>query len=78
MALLHSTMDRAIPFNLMAKCGIDLAAYDLVGRADGIPIHLVAGGRRVDRVPLTAALGLGTRRGNRRSCEGTGLHRGFR
>ncbi len=62
MALLHSTMDRAIPFNLMAKCGIDLAAYDLVGRADGVPIHLVAGGRRVDRVPLTAALGLGTRR----------------
>ena len=31
MPLLHKRMDQAIPFNLMAKCGIDLAAYDLVG-----------------------------------------------
>jgi len=58
MEILHQRMDLAIPFNLMAKCGIDLAAYDLVGRADGLPIYSLVGGNRVDRIPLTAALGI--------------------
>jgi muconate cycloisomerase len=55
-------MDQAIPFNLMAKCGIDLAAYDLVGKADGVPIHHLVGGKRVDRIPVTAAVGIGSLR----------------
>ncbi len=58
MGLLHQRMDQAIPGNLMAKCALDLAAYDLVGRADGVPIHSLVGGKRVDRIPLTAALGI--------------------
>jgi len=61
MPLLHKRMDQAIPFNLMAKCGIDLAAYDLVGQADQIPIHSIVGGKRVDRISVTAAVGLGPR-----------------
>lgn len=59
LALLHHTMDQALPFNLMAKCGIDLAAWDLLGQAAGVSVHLAAGGRRVNRVPLTAAVGIG-------------------
>jgi muconate cycloisomerase len=51
-------MDQAIPGNLMAKCALDLAAYDLVGRADGVPIHSLVGGKRVDRIPVTVALGI--------------------
>ena len=58
MALLHHAMDQAIPFNLMAKCGIDLAAWDLVGQASGLPVHMAAGGKRVNRIPLTAAVGI--------------------
>jgi len=61
MADLHQRMDQAITFNLMAKCGIDLAAYDLVGKADGVPIHSLVGGKRVDRIPVTAAVGIGLR-----------------
>ncbi len=36
---LHRKMDLAIPFNLMAKCGIDLAAWDLIGKAQNLPVH---------------------------------------
>ena len=48
---LHQAMDRAIPLNLMAKTGIDIAAHDLAARAAGLPIHLLIGGRRTTRVP---------------------------
>lgn len=60
MGLLHARMDMAIPFNLMAKCGIDLAAYDLAGRADNLPVSRLAGTRRTDRVAVTAAVGIGS------------------
>ena len=55
---LHQRMDQAMPFNLMAKCGIDLAAYDLIGQADGVPVHSLTGCKRVDRIPVTAAVGI--------------------
>jgi len=60
MEVLHQRMDQAIPFNLMAKCGVDLAAYDLVGQADGVSVHSLTGGKRVDRIPVTAAVGIGS------------------
>jgi L-alanine-DL-glutamate epimerase-like enolase superfamily enzyme len=49
MSLLHQKMDQAIPRNLMAKCAVDLAAYDLAGQAAAAPIYSLIGGRRVDR-----------------------------
>ena len=60
MEVLHQRMDQAIPFNLMAKCGVDLAAYDLVGRADSVPVCSLTGGKKADRIPVTAAVGIGT------------------
>lgn len=59
MESLHDRMDSAIPFNLMAKCGVDLAAFDLVGRYRGVPAYDLTGGKRLDKVPVTAALGIG-------------------
>lgn len=78
MALLHQRMDQAIPFNLMAKCAIDLAAYDLVGQAEGIPIHKLVGGKRIDRVPVTEAVGIvspeeAVARAKERVAEGFGV-----
>lgn len=61
MPELHRRMDRAIAFNLMAKCGIDLAVYDLVGKADAVPVHRIIGEKRIDRIPVTAAVGIGSR-----------------
>ena len=61
MVTLHQRMDQAIPFNLMAKCGMDLAAYDLIGKTDDVPVYSLVGGKRVDRIPVTAAVGIGPR-----------------
>lgn len=58
MADLHARMDLAIPFNLMAKCGIDLAAHDLMGQRLQMPVYGWIGGKRVDRIPLAMALGI--------------------
>jgi len=55
---LHETMDRAIPKNLMAKTAIDIAAYDLAAQAAGQPIHVLCGGKRVDRVPQMGVVGI--------------------
>lgn len=49
---LHQRMDRIMPYNLMAKTGIDLSAHDLMAQAAGVPIHALLGGKRLDRVPL--------------------------
>ena len=59
MVSLHKKMDQAMPFNLMAKCGIDLAVYDLVGRADHVPVYTLTGGKRIDSIPVVAAVGIG-------------------
>lgn len=49
---IHRRMDRIMPFNLMAKAGIDLAVHDLASRAAGVPLDALLGGRRSNRVPL--------------------------
>lgn len=58
LVALHGAMDAAVPFNLMAKCAMDLAAHDLRGRTQETPLHGLLGGRRTDRVPLAMALGI--------------------
>ncbi len=55
---LHETMDRAIPRNFMAKTGIDIAAYDLAAQAAGQPLHVLCGGKRVERVPQIGVVGI--------------------
>jgi muconate cycloisomerase len=42
----------------MAKTGIDIAAYDLAAQAAGQPIHVLCGGKRVDRVPQIGVVGI--------------------
>lgn len=48
----HRRMECILPFNLMAKAGIDLAVHDLKAQAAGVPLHALLGERRSDRVPL--------------------------
>ncbi len=55
---LHHRMDQAIPYNLMAKCGIDLAAHDLIARAEEVPLHLLLGGKKRDRLSTIAVIGI--------------------
>jgi o-succinylbenzoate synthase len=55
---LHEAMDRAIPRNLMAKTGLDIAAYDLAAQSAGQPLHVLCGGKRVERVPQIGVVGI--------------------
>jgi len=50
---LHRKMDQVLPYNLMAKAGIDLAVHDLMARVEGLPMNAVLGIRRADWVPVT-------------------------
>ncbi|HSO61944.1 MAG TPA: enolase C-terminal domain-like protein [Desulfobacterales bacterium] len=53
---LHQQMEMAIPFNTMAKTGVDLATYDLAAQAADLPIHALVGGARVDRIPVVGVV----------------------
>ncbi len=58
MVRLHEAMDRAIPGNLMAKTGIDIASFDLASQAAGQPLHVLCGGKRLERVPQVGVIGM--------------------
>jgi muconate cycloisomerase len=52
-----AAMDAAVPGRLEAKALVEMALWDLNGRALGLPVHLLLGGRLHDRVPLNAWIG---------------------
>jgi L-alanine-DL-glutamate epimerase-like enolase superfamily enzyme len=41
---IHLVMDKAVHGNPAAKCGIDLACYDLIGKSSGKPVYQILGG----------------------------------
>ncbi|MBF4692330.1 mandelate racemase/muconate lactonizing enzyme family protein [Fusibacter ferrireducens] len=43
---IHSFMDKAVYGNGSAKCAVDTAMYDIMGKATGKPIHKLLGGFR--------------------------------
>ena len=45
-------MDRALNGHAYAKAAIDIACWDLLGQAAGLPVHVLLGGRLVDSMPL--------------------------
>jgi muconate cycloisomerase len=58
MADLHARMDRAIKGFPYAKSAIDIAAYDLAGRALGVSSTMLLGGVARRNVPVTHSIGL--------------------
>jgi len=50
---IQQVMERAVPWNYRAKSAVNLALYDLVGKALGTPAHTLLGGRVRDTVPLS-------------------------
>jgi len=58
LADLHRIMDGAIKGYPYAKAALDMAAYDLAGRAVGLPVSHLLGGRIRSRVPVTHSIGL--------------------
>ncbi len=55
---LHERMDAAIKGYPYAKAAVEFAAYDLAGRALGVPVHRLLGGAVRRRIPVTHSLGL--------------------
>jgi muconate cycloisomerase len=52
-----AAMDAQMYGNSGAKAAIEIALHDLLGRARGLPLHALLGGKRRDRIPLLAVIG---------------------
>lgn len=58
IGLLHQRMDASIKGYPYAKAAMDIAAYDLAGRARGIPVSDLLGGAVRDTIPMAHSIGL--------------------
>ncbi|MDJ0749448.1 MAG: enolase C-terminal domain-like protein [Woeseiaceae bacterium] len=58
MATLHDAMDRAVKGNPYAKAAIDMACYDIAGKAAGVPVNTLLGGQFRDRIEVAHSLGI--------------------
>ncbi len=52
ISMLVDSMDEAITGYYHSKALIEMALYDIVGKALDVPIYTLFGGPRVDRIPL--------------------------
>jgi len=53
-------MDYVAPTYPMSKAALDLALYDIMGKALGVPVSRLLGGARRKRFPLVGLIGIGT------------------
>jgi muconate/chloromuconate cycloisomerase len=60
LVALHTKMDSVVSGSPFAKAPIDIAAYDLLGQAWGVPVYQLLGGQVRDRVPMIWPIGGGT------------------
>jgi muconate cycloisomerase len=58
IAELNRRIDAAIKGHPYAKAAVDIAAHDLAGRALGVPVHVLLGGKVRDAIPVTHSIGL--------------------
>lgn len=57
---IHRKMDAVLPRNLIAKCGIDLALWDIMGKALNLPVYKLLGGRCNPKILCTYTLSIDT------------------
>src|SRR5574341_2008919 len=55
---IHERMDRVVKGHFYAKAAIDIALYDAMGKAAGLPAHNLLGGCYRREVPLAHSLGI--------------------
>jgi muconate cycloisomerase len=58
LGVVHSRMDRAVKGHPYAKAAVDIACHDLAGKALGVPVWALLGGRHRDGVEVTHSLGI--------------------
>jgi len=59
LALVGETMDRALRGHEYAKSALDVACWDVLGKAAGRPVSVLLGGLRQESFPLYVAIPLG-------------------
>jgi muconate cycloisomerase len=58
VAVIHDLMDRVVKGHPYAKAAIDIACHDIAGKAAGVPVYRLLGGRFRDRIELAHSLGI--------------------
>lgn len=57
---IHYQMDKVVYANTVAKAAVDIALYDIMGKALNIPVYKLLGGKFTDAIPLRASVGIDT------------------
>lgn len=60
MERIHDVMNKSIYAVPTAKAAIDIACYDVVGKALGVPAYALLGGRYHEKFPITHVLSINT------------------
>ena len=58
IGVIHQKMDRVVKGHAYAKAAIDMACYDLVGKALGVPAYTLMGGAFRTEIPLAHSFGI--------------------
>jgi muconate cycloisomerase len=54
---LRTRMDEALKFNPFTKAAVEMALWDLVGKAAGVPVYQLLGGKVRSRIPIKMMIG---------------------
>jgi len=60
IAMLEADLDQSVQGNLTARGAVNMALYDIIGKAKDIPVYTLLGGLRHARVPLLFGVSSGT------------------
>lgn len=58
LGVIHARMDAAVKGNPYAKAALDMACYDAAGKAVGLPVWALLGGKHRDGIQVAHSLGL--------------------
>jgi len=60
LAMLEADLDRSVQGVLTARGAVNMALYDIIGKAKDIPVHTLLGGLRHEKLPLLFGVSSGT------------------
>lgn len=58
IAVIHRRMDAVVKGHPYAKAAVDMACYDAAGKALGVPVHQLLGGKQRDGIEVAHSLGI--------------------